>query len=46
MVEGGVVDEEYWVEYVYDWVVIMVIVFFGLIMECVCCYDYKYDFIS
>lgn len=46
MAEGGVIDEEYWVEYVVDCVQILGIVFFGLIMECVKCYDYKYDFIS
>lgn len=43
--EGGIVLEEFWVEYVVDRINILGVVFMGLILECVCCYDYKYDFI-
>jgi len=44
--EGGVIDEEYRVEYVADRVVTLGIGLLGLTMECARCHDHKYDPIS
>lgn len=43
--EGGLINEEYCVCYVVDWVEMIFIVFMGLMVGCVVCYDYKFDFI-
>lgn len=44
--EGGVVDEEYRVEYVADRTATFGKAFLGLTMECARCHDHKYDPIS
>lgn len=44
--EGGVIDEEYRVEYVADRTQTFGIAFLGLTMECARCHDHKYDPIS
>ncbi|NRB64644.1 MAG: DUF1553 domain-containing protein [Saprospiraceae bacterium] len=44
--EGGVIDEEYRVEYVADRVVTVGTGLLGLTMECARCHDHKYDPIS
>jgi hypothetical protein len=44
--EGGVIDEEYRVEYVADRVQTLGIGLLGLTMECARCHDHKYDPIS
>ena len=44
--EGGIVDEEYRMEYVHDRVATTGAVFMGLTMECARCHDHKYDPIS
>ena len=44
--EGGIVDEEYRVEYVLDRVNTTAKAFLGLTMECSRCHDHKYDPIS
>jgi len=41
--EGGIIAEEYRVEYVADRVRTTTIVFLGLTMECARCHDHKYD---
>ena len=44
--EGGVIDEEYRVEYVADRAQTFSIAFLGLTMECARCHDHKYDPLS
>ena len=44
--EGGIIDEEYRVEYVADRVKTVSTVFLGLTMECARCHSHKYDPIS
>ncbi|WP_109302386.1 PSD1 and planctomycete cytochrome C domain-containing protein [Aquimarina sp. AU474] len=44
--EGGVIDEEYRVEYVMDRTGTTAKAFMGLTMECARCHDHKYDPIS
>lgn len=44
--EGGVIDEEYRVEYVADRAQTLSTAFLGLTMECARCHDHKYDPIS
>ncbi|MEO1450996.1 MAG: DUF1549 and DUF1553 domain-containing protein [Bacteroidota bacterium] len=44
--EGGVIDEEYRVEYVADRTQTFATAFLGLTMECARCHDHKYDPIS
>ncbi len=44
--EGGVIDEEYRVEYVADRVQTFGTAFLGLTMDCARCHDHKYDPIS
>ncbi|SHI31832.1 PSD1 and planctomycete cytochrome C domain-containing protein [Aquimarina spongiae] len=44
--EGGVIDEEYRVEYVMDRTNTTAKAFMGLTMECARCHDHKYDPIS
>jgi hypothetical protein len=44
--EGGIIDEEYRVEYVADRVKTASTVWLGLTMECSRCHDHKYDPIS
>lgn len=44
--EGGVVDEEYRVEYVADRTATLGTAFLGLTVECARCHDHKYDPIS
>ena len=44
--EGGIIPEEYAVEYVVDRVETMSAVFLGLTMGCARCHDHKYDPIS
>ncbi|MCR9098380.1 MAG: PSD1 and planctomycete cytochrome C domain-containing protein [bacterium] len=44
--EGGVIDEEYRVEYVADRAQTLGTAFLGLTMECAKCHDHKYDPIS
>ena len=44
--EGGIIDEEYRVEYVADRVHTTSTVFMGLSMQCARCHDHKYDPIS
>ncbi|MEZ5043631.1 MAG: DUF1553 domain-containing protein [Saprospiraceae bacterium] len=44
--EGGIVDEEYRMEYVHDRVATTATAFLGLTMECARCHDHKYDPIS
>lgn len=44
--EGGIVDEEYRVEYAADRTETAAIVFLGLTMQCARCHDHKYDPIS
>lgn len=44
--EGGVIDEEYRVEYVMDRANTTAKAFMGLTMECARCHDHKYDPIS
>ena len=44
--EGGVIEEEYRVEYVADRTVTTAKTFLGLTMECARCHDHKYDEIS
>ncbi|MBV6653167.1 MAG: PSD1 domain-containing protein [Mameliella sp.] len=44
--EGGVIDEEYRVEYVADRAQTLGTAFLGLTMECARCHDHKYDPIS
>ena len=41
--EGGIIDEEYRVEYVSDRVRTMSMAWMGLTMECCRCHDHKYD---
>jgi hypothetical protein len=41
--EGGIIDEEYRVEYVADRVHTFSTVFLGLSMQCARCHDHKYD---
>ena len=41
--EGGIIDEEYRVEYVADRVHTTATVFLGLSMQCARCHDHKYD---
>ena len=41
--EGGLIDEEYRVEYAVDRVKTTSMVFLGLSMECAQCHDHKYD---
>lgn len=41
--EGGVIDEEYRVEYVADRTITFGTAFMGLTMECARCHDHKYD---
>ena len=45
-VEGGVIDEEYRVEYVMDRVVTTSTVWMGLTMGCARCHDHKFDPLS
>lgn len=44
--EGGVIPEEYRVEYVEDRTITLGIAFLGLSLECARCHDHKYDPIS
>ncbi|HAC89107.1 MAG TPA: hypothetical protein DCF63_00525, partial [Planctomycetaceae bacterium] len=44
--EGGIIQEEYRVEYVADRVHTVATVFLGLSMQCARCHDHKYDPIS
>ena len=44
--EGGVIDEEYRVEYVVDRTITTSTAILGLTMECARCHDHKYDPIS
>lgn len=44
--EGGIVDEEYRVEYAADRTETAAIVFLGLTLQCARCHDHKYDPIS
>lgn len=44
--EGGVVDEEFRLEYVFDRTNTTATAFLGLTMECARCHDHKYDPIS
>jgi len=44
--EGGIIDEEYRVEYVADRVRTVGMAFLGLTLECARCHDHKYDPIS
>lgn len=44
--EGGIIDEEYRVEYVADRVQTTAAVFMGLTLQCARCHDHKYDPIS
>ncbi|HEX3132523.1 MAG TPA: DUF1553 domain-containing protein, partial [Planctomycetota bacterium] len=44
--EGGIIDEEYRVEYVADRVRTLGLAFMGLTLECARCHDHKYDPIS
>jgi hypothetical protein len=44
--EGGIIDEEYRVEYVADRVRTMGVAMLGLSLECARCHDHKYDPIS
>jgi len=44
--EGGIIEEEYHVEYVADRVHTTATVFLGLSMQCARCHDHKYDPIS
>ncbi len=44
--EGGIIDEEYRVEYVADRVRTLGMAFLGLTLECARCHDHKYDPIS
>jgi len=44
--EGGVIDEEYRVEYVADRAQTLSTAFLGLTLECARCHDHKYDPIS
>ncbi|MEM9917557.1 MAG: DUF1549 domain-containing protein, partial [Bacteroidota bacterium] len=44
--EGGVVDEEFRLEYVFDRTNTAATVFLGLTMECARCHDHKFDPIS
>lgn len=44
--EGGIIDEEYRVEYVADRVRTFGMAFLGLTLECARCHDHKYDPIS
>lgn len=44
--EGGVIDEEYRVEYIADKTNMFSTAFLGLTMECAKCHDHKYDPIS
>ncbi|MSU73346.1 MAG: DUF1553 domain-containing protein [Opitutus sp.] len=44
--EGGIIDEEYRVEYVADRVKTLSTVWLGVTMECARCHDHKYDPIS
>ena len=44
--EGGIIDEEYRVEYVADRVRTLGMAFMGLTLECARCHDHKYDPIS
>ncbi|WP_242084354.1 PSD1 and planctomycete cytochrome C domain-containing protein [Aestuariivivens sediminis] len=44
--EGGVIDEEYRVEYVIDRTITTSTALLGLTMECARCHDHKYDPIS
>ena len=44
--EGGVIPEEYRVEYVEDRTTTLGIAFLGLTLECARCHDHKYDPIS
>ena len=44
--EGGIIDEEYRVEYVADRTETMATVFLGLTLQCARCHDHKYDPIS
>jgi hypothetical protein len=44
--EGGIIDEEYRVEYVADRTETAATVFLGLTMQCARCHDHKYDPIS
>jgi mono/diheme cytochrome c family protein len=41
--EGGIIDEEYRVEYVSDRIRTMSMAWMGLTMECCRCHDHKYD---
>ncbi|MDA1016594.1 MAG: DUF1549 domain-containing protein, partial [Planctomycetota bacterium] len=45
-IEGGVIDEEYRIEYVMDRVVTTSAVWLGLTMGCARCHDHKFDPIS
>ncbi|HIG31808.1 MAG TPA: DUF1553 domain-containing protein [Verrucomicrobiales bacterium] len=42
-IEGGVIDEEYRVQYVKDRVTTFGTVFLGLTLDCTSCHDHKYD---
>lgn len=44
--EGGIVDEEYRVEYAADRTETAAVVFLGLTLQCARCHDHKYDPIS
>ena len=44
--EGGIIDEEYRVEYVADRVKTFSTVWLGITMECARCHDHKYDPVS
>lgn len=44
--EGGIIDEEYRVEYIADRVQTTASVFMGLTLQCARCHDHKYDPIS
>lgn len=44
--EGGIVDEEYRIEYVADRTETVSTVFMGMTMQCARCHDHKYDPIS
>ena len=44
--EGGIVDEEYRLEYVFDRTITTAKTFLGLTIECARCHDHKYDPIS
>ncbi len=44
--EGGIVDQEYMMEYAHDRVITTGTAFLGMTMECARCHDHKYDPVS